>query len=103
MCVHVRSVAGGVAALSALAASSAIKCDFAMRPTDGILTGPVSDAARRSKVQGRGDRFPTEAEILEINTRHLIATPLKPADLLFVFGTRVDVRHRVDEAFRLWR
>jgi uncharacterized SAM-binding protein YcdF (DUF218 family) len=74
-----------------------------MRPTDGILTGPVSDAARRSKVQGRGDRFPTEAEISEINTSHLIATPLKPADLLFVFGTRVDVRHRVDEAFRLWR
>ena len=53
-------------------------------------------------MQGRGDRFPTEAEISEINTRHLIATPLKPADLLFVFGTRTDVARRVEEAFRLW-
>jgi uncharacterized SAM-binding protein YcdF (DUF218 family) len=33
----------------------------------------------------------------------LISTPLKPADLLFVFGTREDVGRRVDEAFRLWR
>ncbi|HEY3031692.1 MAG TPA: ElyC/SanA/YdcF family protein, partial [Bradyrhizobium sp.] len=28
---------------------------------------------------------------------------MKPADLLFVFGTREDVAQRVDEAFRLWR
>jgi uncharacterized SAM-binding protein YcdF (DUF218 family) len=34
---------------------------------------------------------------------HLIDTPLKPADLLFVFGTREDVGRRVDEAARLWR
>jgi len=33
----------------------------------------------------------------------LISTPLQPADLLFVFGTRVDVAERVDEACRLWR
>jgi uncharacterized SAM-binding protein YcdF (DUF218 family) len=48
-------------------------------------------------------RLPTEAEITEINARHLIETPLRPADLLFVFGTREDVDQRVDEAWRLWR
>jgi uncharacterized SAM-binding protein YcdF (DUF218 family) len=46
---------------------------------------------------------PTEAEIAAINARHLVETPLRPADLLFVFGTRVDVELRVDEACRLWR
>ena len=51
----------------------------------------------------RSDRVPSEAEIAAINARHLIRTPLKPADLLFVFGTREDVAARVDEAFRLWR
>ncbi|CAN7329488.1 YdcF family protein [Bradyrhizobium sp. LjRoot220] len=51
----------------------------------------------------RSARLPTEAEIAAINARHLISTPLKPADLLFVFGTRVDVEERVDQAFRLWR
>jgi uncharacterized SAM-binding protein YcdF (DUF218 family) len=49
------------------------------------------------------DRWPTAAEIAEINARHLIDTPIKPADLLFVFGTREDVGRRVDEACRLWR
>ena len=48
-------------------------------------------------------RLPTEAEIAAINARHLIDTPLQPADLLFVFGTREDVGERVDEACRLWR
>jgi uncharacterized SAM-binding protein YcdF (DUF218 family) len=48
-------------------------------------------------------RSPSEAEIAEINARHLIRTPIKPADLLFVFGTREDVARRVDEAARLWR
>ena len=47
--------------------------------------------------------MPDEAEIAEINARHLIDTPIKPADLLFVFGTREDVERRVDEAVRLWR
>jgi uncharacterized SAM-binding protein YcdF (DUF218 family) len=47
--------------------------------------------------------LPTEAEIAAINARHLIDTPLRPADLLFVFGTRVDVDERVDVAVRLWR
>jgi uncharacterized SAM-binding protein YcdF (DUF218 family) len=54
-------------------------------------------------VDDRESRLPTPAEIAEINRRHLIDTPLKPADLLFVFGTRNDVARRVDEAFRLWR
>jgi uncharacterized SAM-binding protein YcdF (DUF218 family) len=48
-------------------------------------------------------RRPSEAEIADINAKHLIRTPIKPADLLFVFGTREDVARRVDEAFRLWR
>jgi len=51
----------------------------------------------------RSDRMPTEAEIADINARHLIGTPIKPADLLFVFGTRKDVPERADEAGRLWR
>ena len=51
----------------------------------------------------RSRRLPTEAEIAEINARHLIDTPLQPADLLFVFGTREDVDERVAEAARLWR
>jgi uncharacterized SAM-binding protein YcdF (DUF218 family) len=54
-------------------------------------------------VEDRHDRLLDEAEIAEINARHLIATPIKPADLLFVFGTREDVERRVDEAHRLWR
>jgi hypothetical protein len=54
-------------------------------------------------VVDRRTRLPDEAEIAEINARHLISTPIKLADLLFVFGTREDVARRVDEAFRLWR
>lgn len=47
--------------------------------------------------------MPSEAEIAEINVRHLIRTPLKPADLLFLFGTREGVAERVEEALKLWR
>ncbi|MGZ5871544.1 MAG: YdcF family protein [Bradyrhizobium sp.] len=54
-------------------------------------------------MEDRPIRLPTAQEIAEINARHLVGTPLKPADLLFVFGTREDVARRVDEAFRLWR
>jgi uncharacterized SAM-binding protein YcdF (DUF218 family) len=54
-------------------------------------------------VENRSSRLPDEVEIAEINARHLIATPIRPADLLFVFGTREDVERRVDEAVRLWR
>jgi len=42
-------------------------------------------------------------EIARINATHLISTPLKPADLLFVFGTREGVTERVEAACRLWR
>ena len=54
-------------------------------------------------MEDRGTRWPTEAEIAEISARHFVVTPIKPADLLFVFGTREDVAQRADEAFRLWR
>jgi uncharacterized SAM-binding protein YcdF (DUF218 family) len=54
-------------------------------------------------VEDRRAGLPTEAEIADINARHLISTPIKPADLLFMFGTREDVAQRVDEACRLWR
>jgi uncharacterized SAM-binding protein YcdF (DUF218 family) len=47
--------------------------------------------------------LPSAAEIAAINAEHLIGMPIKPADLLFVFGTREDVGRRVDEALRLWR
>ena len=57
----------------------------------------------RRKVEDRHDRLPDAAEIAAINASHLITTPIKPADLLFVFGTREDVERRVDEAVRLWR
>ena len=51
----------------------------------------------------RSTRLPTADEIAEINRTHLIDTPLRPADLLFVFGTREDVALRVETAVRLWR
>jgi uncharacterized SAM-binding protein YcdF (DUF218 family) len=51
----------------------------------------------------RSPRLPSAAEIAEINARHLIQTPLRPADLRFVFGTRVDEALRAETACRLWR
>ena len=54
-------------------------------------------------VNDRCDRLPTAAEIEAINAEHLIATPLRPADLLFVFGTREDVALRAQTAAWLWR
>src|SRR4051812_49752029 len=51
----------------------------------------------------RGMRKPSADEISEINRAHLIDTPLQPADLLFMFGTREDVTLRADTAARLWR
>ncbi|MGY8678189.1 YdcF family protein [Bradyrhizobium sp. UFLA05-153] len=47
--------------------------------------------------------MPTADEIAIINATHLIETPLRPADLLFLFGTREDVALRADTAARLWR
>jgi uncharacterized SAM-binding protein YcdF (DUF218 family) len=49
------------------------------------------------------DRTLSADEIARINDEHLIATPLKPADLLFVFGTREGVAERVNVAHQLWR
>ncbi|WP_082747423.1 YdcF family protein [Bradyrhizobium macuxiense] len=54
-------------------------------------------------VEDRSLRIPSNDEIAAINARHLIQTPLRPADLLFVFGTRMDVAERVDTAVGLWR
>jgi uncharacterized SAM-binding protein YcdF (DUF218 family) len=54
-------------------------------------------------MQDRGTRMPSAQEIADINARHLIRTPIKPADLLFVFGTREDEALRADAACRLWR
>src|SRR5260370_28948042 len=78
-----------------------MKCDFARRPAHGIVA-PVSAVMRDGPVEERSKRLPTAAEIAEINARHLISTPIKPADLLFVFGTREDVARRVDQASTLW-
>jgi uncharacterized SAM-binding protein YcdF (DUF218 family) len=38
-----------------------------------------------------------------INTCHLVQTPLKPADLLFVFGTREGVDEFAEAVVSLWR
>lgn len=51
----------------------------------------------------RNRRQPTADEIVEVNRTHLIDTPLRPADLLFMFGTREDVGLRADTAARRWR
>jgi uncharacterized SAM-binding protein YcdF (DUF218 family) len=48
-------------------------------------------------------RLPSLGEIADINARHLVRTPLRPADLLFVFGTRTTVAERVEKAWELWR
>lgn len=45
----------------------------------------------------------TDDLIHTINSRHLVQTPLAPADLLFVFGTRHGVVEFVDRAAELWR
>ncbi|CCD95302.1 conserved hypothetical protein [Bradyrhizobium sp. ORS 375] len=53
-------------------------------------------------MQDRAQGMPDDAEIAAINARHFADTPLRPADLLFVFGTRVDEELRADAAARLW-
>ena len=63
---------------------------------------PIQHACE-ANAEDRRTRWPTEAEIAEISARHFVATPIKPADLLFVFGTREDVAQRADEASRLGR
>jgi uncharacterized SAM-binding protein YcdF (DUF218 family) len=54
-------------------------------------------------VDDQSGRIPDAAEIAAINATHLITTPLAPADLLFVFGTRDDEILRAETACRLWR
>jgi uncharacterized SAM-binding protein YcdF (DUF218 family) len=49
------------------------------------------------------DRPLTLDEVARISAEHLIKTVLKPADLLFIFGTREGVRERVDAACDIWR
>lgn len=51
----------------------------------------------------RSRRLPSADEIAAINAAHFPQTPLKPADLLFVFGTREGVAQRVAAACRLWQ
>ena len=79
-----------------------MKCDFAKSGRSRQL-GAAFPCQGARDVEHRSNRLPTAAEIAEINATHLIDTPLKPADLLFLFGTREDVAERVEEAFRLWR
>ena len=45
----------------------------------------------------------SDEEIARITAEQLISTPIKPADLLFVFGTRHGVGETVDAALDLWR
>jgi uncharacterized SAM-binding protein YcdF (DUF218 family) len=54
-------------------------------------------------MDGLSDRALSADEIAAINAKHFPQTPLAPADLLFVFGTRAGVKQRADEACRLWR
>ena len=79
-----------------------MKRDFAGRAAHGIVGLSFPDTGR-AVVTDQSGRLPTDDEIAAINAWHLVDTPLQPADLLFVFGTRQDVDERVAEAARLWR
>ena len=46
---------------------------------------------------------PSADEIARINAEHLISTPLRRADLLFVFGQRRGEAEIIDAAVDLWR
>jgi len=54
-------------------------------------------------MQDRALRMPDNAEIAAINAQHFADTPLRRADLLFVFGTRVEEELRAETAGRLWQ
>ena len=75
--LHLRSLAGGAAAVTMGAAMIAMKRDFAMRPRRGIVAAPVS-------AEARGDRGGSTQPIAERrrNCRdqceHLIRTPSSP-------------------------
>jgi uncharacterized SAM-binding protein YcdF (DUF218 family) len=53
--------------------------------------------------QDRSERIPDASEIAAINAMHFADTALRPADLLFVFGTRDDDLLRAEKACALWR
>ena len=78
-----------------------MKRDFAGRAARGIVAAGFPNAGPTA-VTDQSGRLPTDDEIAAINAWHLVETPLQPADLLFVFGTRQDVDERVAEAVRLW-
>jgi uncharacterized SAM-binding protein YcdF (DUF218 family) len=80
-----------------------MKCDCRAARPPGIVALILPQNELAHAVDDRESRLPTSAEIAEINRTHLIDTALKPADLLFVFGTRQDVALRVEEALKLWR
>lgn len=65
--------------------------------------GIVPAGEGRDVGQNRSDRIPEAAEIAAINATHFADTSLKPADLLFVFGTREDDVLRAEKAYALWR
>ncbi|WP_295133917.1 YdcF family protein [uncultured Reyranella sp.] len=46
--------------------------------------------------------LPSDSEIARINAEHLISTPIRSADLLFIFGTRHGVGETVQAALGLW-
>jgi DUF218 domain-containing protein len=73
--------------------------DFAPARRQGIVAAGEGMFA----VHDRSERMVDAAEIAAINAKHLANTPLKPADLLFVFGTRIDEALRAETACRLWR
>ncbi|NPU69745.1 YdcF family protein [Bradyrhizobium sp. 83012] len=53
-------------------------------------------------MQDRALRLPNASEIAAINAQHFADTPLRSADLLFVFGTRVEEELRAETAASLW-
>ena len=63
----------------------------------------MSPGEGRIVQRDRSDRMPDAAEIAAINAVHFADTPLEPADLLFVFGTREDAELRAEKACALWR
>jgi uncharacterized SAM-binding protein YcdF (DUF218 family) len=56
-----------------------------------------------SERDARGPEELTDAEIARISAEHLISTPLKPVDLLFVFGQRRGEAEIIEAAIDLWR
>ena len=80
-----------------------MKRDFAKRAACGIVAAHVSEMPDEPAREGPKRAIADRSRNCRDQRTHLIDTPMKPADLLFVFGTREDVDERVDEAVRLWR